>query len=534
MTTKTAPQYVPSEQALVSGARCASVLCRTLAWVPKDSARLGARVGPPGRWMSSIAPARRRIHRTVGLIALLAVGVCGAHAPTDSSPQGIKVLQAAPNFALRPSKGAQKAAAVAVVYVYRVRQVDGPWLFLVDDSMSVYGWARSDEVIALERAVQYFTEAIRRNPGTAFLYIMRAQAYRSSGKLDEAMNDLGSARRAAPEDPTVCIHKAAVLRSKGDYDAAIKEVETALRLSPQDPRNYYNRALISDEMGEYGQAILWYTEAIRLDPLYSVAYDSRGRAQYERGDFDKAIADFTVAVGQGYTPCALRDRGVCWNARGDFDRAMVDLDEALRQDPQDPVAHMNLGVSWAGKNSPDRAIAEFSEALRLSPRASRAFYNRGAVWHDKGDYDKAIADYSAAIGLNPKYGRAYLGRARAWHDKKVYEKATADLERALELQKRGLECLTAYAWLLATCPVDKFRDGKRAVSFAQEACKLSGWNDPESLRCLASALAEVGDFDSATAWQTKALAHLGRGDRDRLDAFSRALEAFKNKRPYRD
>src|SRR5262249_32011036 len=50
------------------------------------------------------------------------------------------------------------------------------------------------------------------------------------------------------------------------------------------------------------------------------------------------------------------------------------------------------------------------------------------------------------------------------------------------------------AWLLATHPDAKIRDGKLAVEEALAACEKSAWNDPRCVDTLAAAYAEVGRF----------------------------------------
>ena len=62
------------------------------------------------------------------------------------------------------------------------------------------------------------------------------------------------------------------------------------------------------------------------------------------------------------------------------------------------------------------------------------------------------------------------------------------------------------AWVRATCPDARFRDGKLAIASATRACELTHWQDTGELSILAAAFAEAGDFAQAVKWQQKVVA----------------------------
>ncbi len=73
------------------------------------------------------------------------------------------------------------------------------------------------------------------------------------------------------------------------------------------------------------------------------------------------------------------------------------------------------------------------------------------------------------------------------------------------------------AWLRATCPVARVRNGKEAVEAATNACELTNWEKWEYIDALAGAFAEAGDFEKAVNYQEQAIQMLGVADGDRRE-----------------
>jgi tetratricopeptide (TPR) repeat protein len=144
-----------------------------------------------------------------------------------------------------------------------------------------------------------------------------------------------------------------------------------------------------------------------------------------------------------------------------------------------------------------------------------------------------MQDYDEAIRLDPKHVLAFHNRGNAWKVQKEYDKALQDYNEALRLDPGHVLTLNSKAGLLATCSVEKIRDGKKAVELATRACELTKWKNPAYLSTLAACCAETGDFAKAVEWQEKALE-----DAEYAKAFGQVLlqrlQLYKDDKPFRE
>jgi Flp pilus assembly protein TadD len=138
----------------------------------------------------------------------------------------------------------------------------------------------------------------------------------------------------------------------------------------------------------------------------------------------------------------------------------------------------------------------------------------------------------AAVTLRPDFADAQnsfgnlLLQAGRWND------AVAHYEAAVTLQPRNPFALNNLAWVLATCPDPKVRNGARAIELAQNAYQLSGGKEPHVLQTLAAAYAEVGKFPDAITAAQRAL-KLVQGEAGLAKALQEQLALYRSGKPFR-
>ena len=227
---------------------------------------------------------------------------------------------------------------------------------------------------------------------------------------------------------------------------------------------------------------------------------------------------------------AYQKRSFVWEKQGKFDSALKDIDEAIRLAPYDMAGWNSRGILRSVQKEYDLAIRDLSLAIRFNPNHAAGYANRGAVWTAKKEYDKAITDLDRALKIEPKSAYVYNQRGLAWCLKKAYGKALDDFDKAAELDAEDAQVHKNRARLLATSADAKYRDGKKAVEYANRALALEKNPDVDFHETLAAAYAEAGMFTLAILWQNRAVQDLQRMN----DAEARArLEQYRQKKAYR-
>lgn len=261
----------------------------------------------------------------------------------------------------------------------------------------------------------------------------------------------------------------------------------------------FDQGLVALSGNQYALAIAHFDAVLRQQPGNAAAYFGRGTAYSRLGEIDKAMADYT---------------------------------EAIRLAPNDAGAYARRGLSYNLRGELDNAIQDFTAALRLQPD-ERVYILRAVAYAKKRQHDLSIQDCDMALRLNATSAAAFTTRAVARADQRQYEQAAQDYERALTFNSEFEAAYGRFAWLLATCPREHLRDGKRALQYARKACALSSWDDHRNLETIAAAFAEIGHCAKAARWQRKALERQGYDEREAEEARMR-LGLYLAGEPYRE
>ena len=202
---------------------------------------------------------------------------------------------------------------------------------------------------SMRTALEYFQQAIKKDPTYAPAYAGLADTYDLLGSYGLVSNDeaMQKARDAA---------------------------QTALQLDNKLAEGYTSLAGVKFFSLAWDDVEQDFQHAIELNPGYANAHHWYGLYLAAAGRNDEAVAQMKLA--QGLDPLSLiinANVGFCLYLGKHYDEAIEQLKKTLELDPTFSAAHEYLGQAYLEKGQYDQAIEELKRATQLSnDAASRA------------------------------------------------------------------------------------------------------------------------------------------------------------------
>ena len=237
-------------------------------------------------------------------------------------------------------------------------------------------------------------------PEDAAVFLDRAAAYASKGELDRALVYYSAAIRLAPGDEEAIRQRARLYMRKKKYASALEDYGSLIRINP-DVRNYLCRAMAYASTGENAKAVADYTEAIRLEPDDPSTYSSRVNIYVKTGEWDKAIGDYTQLIRlHPDDRASYYGRSEAYFKKKDYEHAIADVSSALRVGTGDPegLEHQRDSTLEQGIVGGHSTIIPLVDSLVMRGTA----YSRIGEYEEAGkDFDKAMsAAETSPLGYN--------------------------------------------------------------------------------------------------------------------------------------
>jgi tetratricopeptide (TPR) repeat protein len=286
--------------------------------------------------------------------------------------------------------------------------------------------------------------------------------------------------------------------------------------------------------GNINRANAEAVEAVEADPSNAAARGFHALSLSELGHDEEAIKEAERATELNPTGSAPHLDLAISLRRSDQERAIAEARHAIQLGPENSSAYQFLMNCLFELHSYDEAPDLGREWLAVSPYDAAAHSALGSVLAENGDLVSAAQHLGYAMMLRPEVEQVH---AQLRQVLLLLARAPDGLQRLREIAGNAPDSprmLDELAWLLATYPDSKSRDGTEAVQLAERACALTDRRIPALLDTLAVAYAEQGDFARAISTIEEAL-NLARssGDTDAIKLSERILASLRGNLPYR-
>lgn len=250
-----------------------------------------------------------------------------------------------------------------------------------------------------ERAAQYYTKDIQRDPQNANHYLARAACLINILQKERAIADVDRALKLAPKNLLA-------LQLRGEMHSLDKNYETALEL---------------------------FGRAQEISPGWAVPYYDRGTVFLDKKEFLPALEEFNKAISlSSQTWLFYLVRSIAHFRLGNIEAAHDDQDSALRLSEKDSLVMTDLNMI-VYEDCLDWAEDFYARVLMKQPLLGYAFQGRADAYRINAQHDKAIANYTRAMELNPREAGLYLGRGKCYQAIDDLDGAAIDFRQSLKV-----------------------------------------------------------------------------------------------------
>ncbi|NMC19724.1 MAG: tetratricopeptide repeat protein [Thermogutta sp.] len=349
---------------------------------------------------------------------------------------------------------------------------------------------------------------------------------------EKKLNDLNRLLELEPDDPRVLRARGAALLALDKAEEALADFDKALAEAPGHIPTLEAKIDALLELKRFDDAMAVADQIEKASPGNAAAWFQRGRITGVRGEFEKALEYLNKAAEmEPRNVAVLMIRAAVLQELGKSEEAMKDVNRALELRPDNPALLRLRAAILAGSGQLSQAVRDLEQVREQGSAEPSIDLQLGLLYSIQKRHGKALEQFDKVLAVEPRNVAALRGRADTLLSLGRHAEAIADYEKALEVDPNDSGVLNNLAWVLATSPDEKIRNGKRALELATKACELTEYKAAHILSTLAAAYAENGDFENARKWSQKAVE---LGSENEKEALQKELESYKRNEPVRE
>lgn len=341
-----------------------------------------------------------------------------------------------------------------------------------------------------DRAKNDITSLMTIDPDSADAYMKMAQLELAQAHFQRALDlaDLGSTKRGAFEELSVL--QARALVGLGRMDDAEQLIVDRLQLHPDDPDLLSTRARFLEADGNDQEAEALLRRAVQVDALHVNSRFMLANLLRRQGRTDEAVVllEELLQIQPGNPRVLAAIGGV---KDDDPEEARVYLEEAVRLDPSNGIAIVNLGQAYLRLNQPDKAEAMLRRGLELIPDRLPVRNNLAVALMLQGKAEESERELREILQKNPRFTEARNNLSLALYRQKKYDEAEKQARQALGEAPQLVDAsVTLAEILLAT-------DRAKLIPALLGPIYEGGDDRPQLVRLLGIGRSRAGDAEGA-------------------------------------
>ncbi len=149
------------------------------------------------------------------------------------------------------------------------------------------------------------------------------------------------------------------------------------------------------------------------------------------------------------------DLGILAIQNKDYEQAVCHFNNAIEEEPNNPLGYINFGNLLARMNEIERAERFFQKALTLDEQSATAYYGLANLYYEQERFEEAAKLYEKAIKFNIQGADACFMLGKCFERLGNPKLALPYLQRAAELEPEDIQIRLSYGIGLAALEMFK-------------------------------------------------------------------------------
>jgi len=268
--------------------------------------------------------------------------------------------------------------------------------------------------------------------------VKQAENYLGAGKVDEAIQLLGTIPQTVTNYPTVAYLLGIAYHLKRDYVHAVEKLSVAVKGVPETGKEYGQAIQILGLshylLGHPSEAIPYLEQTQRLLPQSAEIAYALGTCYIQSHNPDKSRETFARMFKVPQSSAAAYLINGQMMVRQNFEElAEPELKKALAIDPRLPQVNFLLGEISIYHADINRGIVLLQREIEINPTFAPAHYWLGEAYTRQLKWDEAIAPLQKSIWLNPYFSGPYIALGKVYLKQGDLQNAEGMLRQATKM-----------------------------------------------------------------------------------------------------